>query len=58
MGVPAARDLMASRAAVLGIPFDCGFHPTRIGARLACKFQQLACSGLDRSSTDRRAPSR
>jgi arginase family enzyme len=34
MGVPAARDLSASRAAVLGIPFDCGFHPTPIGARL------------------------
>jgi agmatinase len=34
MGVAASRDLKASRAAVLGIPFDCGFHPTRIGARL------------------------
>jgi agmatinase len=34
MGVPAARDLSASHAAMLGIPFDCGFHPTRIGARL------------------------
>jgi agmatinase len=34
MGVPASRDLSGSRAAVLGIPFDCGFHPTRIGARL------------------------
>ncbi|HXC90751.1 MAG TPA: arginase family protein [Stellaceae bacterium] len=34
MGVPASRDLSASKAAVLGIPFDCGFHPTRIGARL------------------------
>ncbi len=34
MGVPASRDLSGSQAAVLGIPFDCGFHPTRIGARL------------------------
>ncbi len=34
MGMPASRDLSASKAAVLGIPFDCGFHPTRIGARL------------------------
>jgi agmatinase len=34
MGVPASRELAASKAAVLGIPFDCGFHPTRIGARL------------------------
>ena len=34
MGIPASRDLSNSRAAVLGIPFDCGTHPTRIGARL------------------------
>ena len=34
MGVAASHDLKASKAAVLGIPFDCGFHPTRIGARL------------------------
>jgi agmatinase len=34
MGVAPSRNLKASRAAVLGIPFDCGFHPTRIGARL------------------------
>ena len=34
MGVPASRDLSASKAAVLGIPFDCGFHATRVGARL------------------------
>ena len=34
MGVPASRDLADSQAAVLGIPFDCGFHPTRIGSRL------------------------
>ncbi len=34
MGVPASRDLSGSRAAVLGIPFDCGTHPARLGARL------------------------
>ncbi len=34
MGVPATRDLSQSRAAILGVPFDCGVHPTRIGARL------------------------
>jgi agmatinase len=34
MGVPASRDLSSSKAALLGIPFDCGFHPTRIGSRL------------------------
>jgi hypothetical protein len=34
MGIPASRDLSNSRAAVLGIPFDCGTHPTRIGSRL------------------------
>jgi agmatinase len=33
MGVPASRDLSASKTAVLGIPFDCGFHPTRAGVR-------------------------
>ena len=34
MGVAPSRDLSASRAAVLGIPFDCGSHPARLGARL------------------------
>jgi agmatinase len=34
MGAPASRDLSGSKAALLGIPFDCGFHPTRIGSRL------------------------
>ncbi|HVH74749.1 MAG TPA: arginase family protein [Stellaceae bacterium] len=34
MGVPAARKLSGNLAAILGIPFDCGVHPTRIGARL------------------------
>ena len=34
MGVPFSRDLSASRAAIIGIPFDCGTHPVRIGSRL------------------------
>jgi len=34
MGVPFSRDLSASRAAIIGLPFDCGTHPVRIGARL------------------------
>ena len=33
MGVPFSQDPTGSRAAILGIPFDCGTHPTRIGAR-------------------------
>lgn len=33
MGVPLSQELGRSRAAVLGIPFDCGTHPVRIGAR-------------------------
>ena len=34
MGVPFSRDLMNSRAAIIGVPFHCGTHPVRIGARL------------------------
>ena len=33
MGVPFSLDPKGSGAAILGIPFDCGTHPTRIGAR-------------------------
>ncbi|MBL8699210.1 MAG: arginase family protein [Alphaproteobacteria bacterium] len=33
MGVPATTDLSAARAAVLGMPFDCGTHPFRVGSR-------------------------
>lgn len=33
MGVPAARSARGAGAAVLGIPFDCGTHPVRIGSR-------------------------
>jgi agmatinase len=34
MGAPFSRDLAKAKAAILGIPFDCGVHPVRIGARL------------------------
>ena len=34
MGVAASRDLSRARSAILGIPFDCGLHPVRLGARL------------------------
>ena len=34
MGAPVARGLSHAKAAVLGIPFDCGLHPVRLGARL------------------------
>ncbi len=32
--LPFSQDFKAAEAAVLGLPFDCGSHPTRIGARL------------------------
>jgi arginase family enzyme len=34
MGAPSSYDLGAAKAAVLGIPFDCGTHAVRIGSRL------------------------
>ena len=34
MDVPNTYDLSCCRLAVLGMPFDCGIHHTRIGARL------------------------
>lgn len=34
MGAPHSTDLRSAKAAVLGIPFDCGTHPVRIGSRL------------------------
>lgn len=33
MGVPHATRIESARAAILGIPFDCGTHPFRIGSR-------------------------
>ena len=33
MGVPATLDLAGVKATVLGVPFDCGVHPFRIGSR-------------------------
>lgn len=34
MGVPTSAKPAGARVAVLGVPFDCGAHPTRIGSRL------------------------
>lgn len=34
MGVPYTHDLAGAKAAILGVPFDCGVHPVRIGSRL------------------------
>lgn len=34
MGVPWATDAHGAGAVVLGLPFDCGTHPARIGCRL------------------------
>jgi agmatinase len=33
MGAPHTLDLTGAKAAMLGIPFDCGIHPFRIGSR-------------------------
>jgi arginase family enzyme len=33
MGIPHGRSIRPGQAAIIGIPFDCGTHPTRIGAR-------------------------
>lgn len=34
MNAPQSYDLSNAKAAILGIPFDCGTHPARIGSRL------------------------
>lgn len=34
MGIPSAVDASGTYAALLGIPFDCGLHPVRMGARM------------------------
>lgn len=34
MGIPHNPDPGAARAVILGLPFDCGNHPTRVGSRL------------------------
>jgi agmatinase len=34
MGIPQSRDFSRSKAVILGLPFDCGVHPHRVGARL------------------------
>src|SRR5690625_2810478 len=34
MGVPYQTEPGAAKAVILGLPFDCGNHPTRVGARM------------------------
>lgn len=34
MGVPHRADAGDARAVILGLPFDCGTHPTRVGSRM------------------------
>ena len=34
MGIPHAREVGEAKAVILGIPFDCGLHPVRMGARM------------------------
>lgn len=34
MGAPASGNARSSRAVIIGMPFDCGTHPVRIGSRL------------------------
>ena len=34
MGVPHAREAGDAKAVILGLPFDCGLHPVRVGARM------------------------
>lgn len=34
MGLPWSRDATGALAVILGIPFDCGMHPVRVGARM------------------------
>lgn len=34
MGVPQTTDLSGAKAAIVGMPFDCGVNPVRIGSRL------------------------
>ena len=33
LGAPYTQNLAGAKAAILGIPFDCGTHPYRIGSR-------------------------
>lgn len=45
MNIPAASTFRDSRAVIVGLPFDCGAHPSRIGSRLgpaAIRQQSLA----------------
>ena len=42
MGVPYGRPGPGNRAAILGLPFDCGVHPFRVGR--AADRMRFVCS--------------
>src|SRR5688572_6824779 len=33
MGVPSGLPALGCRVAIIGVPFDCGIHPFRVGSR-------------------------
>jgi agmatinase len=56
LGAPQRASAKGAQAAILGIPFDCGRHPTRIGSRLGpaairaqspLVLEQLGDAGID-----------
>ena len=44
MGVPYGRPGPGNRAAVLGLPFDCGVHPSKCGGDLRRELRQRILS--------------
>jgi agmatinase len=48
MNVPAATDFRQSQAVIVGLPFDCGAHPARIGSRLGPAAIRQASLDLER----------
>ena len=57
MGAPYTHDLSGAKAAVLGVPFDCGVHPFRGSdpdkARLQYAPNRIWCGGIIRNSPPR-----
>lgn len=60
LGAPFRASAAGAHAAILGIPFDCGRHPTRIGSRLGpaairaqspLVLEQLADASIDPAAT-------
>lgn len=48
LNLPHSLDLSNCRAAILGVPFDMGVHPTRVGSRLGPASIREHCGILDR----------